>query len=245
MLKRSKTFAAIVAASLSLGLTALAMPALDTVITQGYDEEAKALILGAPAPESDNLDEDCLFEGTITYDTTPTTAAASDTDSDEVKEAAVTPVTVLTATPDPDGKTPEDFAGFGPEDPCGAYSVDVTGPNGQINHGTFQSAWVHALKALGFKGNGCLVSSFSKLGYGDAEKLTTAEAQEAAQALADAPATTESASGDIQMSLLECDKGKDKAPGLSSSDGEKPAKGPAWKTDENVDRPGKGNGKDK
>jgi hypothetical protein len=238
MLKRSKTFAAIVAASLSLGLTALAMPALDTVLTQGYDDDASALIVGAPDAESESLDTDCLFEGTITYETTSTTAAA-DTDSEE-KEAAVTPVTVLSATAIPDGKTTEDFAGFGPEDPCGAYSVDVTGPNGQINHGTFQSAWVHALKALGLNGKGCLVSSFSKLGYGDAEKLTTAEAQEAAQALADATATTESASGDIQMSPLECDKGKDKAPGLSSSDGEKPAKGPAWKTDENVDRPGKG-----
>jgi hypothetical protein len=229
MLKRSKTFAAIVAASLSLGLTALAAPAIDNYITQGYDSDETALVFGVSAgQETGDPLLDCDFSGEVEY-----------TLGEPEDGSSVTPVTITGSTPAGDG---EEFD----VQNCLAYQISVEGPNGQVNHGTFQSSWVHALKDLGMQGKGCLVSAFSKLGHGKGdESITVSEAKAAAEAALLADPTLISETPDVELEGLgvNCDKGKDKAPGLSSSDGEKPAKGPAWKTDDSVARPG--NGKDK
>ncbi|HEY5685219.1 MAG TPA: hypothetical protein VIY70_07600, partial [Acidimicrobiia bacterium] len=68
MLKRSTIFTAALVASLSLGLTAMAMPAIDTVITQGYDAEEMALIFGISAYDDEAVTPpkgDCDFEDDI------------------------------------------------------------------------------------------------------------------------------------------------------------------------------------
>lgn len=59
--------------------------------------------------------------------------------------------------------------------PEGCYVVDVTGPNGQVNHGTVMSAFVHSLKELEFEGPRGLVvreMAHSDLGKGDQQVRT-------------------------------------------------------------------------
>jgi hypothetical protein len=54
--------------------------------------------------------------------------------------------------------------------PEGCYVVDVAGPNGQVNHGTVMSAFVHSLKEFEFEGpRGLAVREMahSDLGKGD------------------------------------------------------------------------------
>lgn len=221
MLKRSTIFTAALVASLSLGLTAMAMPAIDTVITQGYDAEEMALIFGISAYDDEAVTPpkgDCDFEDDIEYSL-----------DDPADDSSVTPVIVESNTWNPD---------------CELNSVSVKGPNDQVNHGTFMSSMVHALKELGWNGGGCLVSAFSKLEVGkDDTKVTTADAREAAEA----DVVVEPADGpwDVMLSTIQasCDKGKDKAPGLAKK-GEN-SHGPAWKTDDLDTHPSELKGKNK
>ena len=59
--------------------------------------------------------------------------------------------------------------------PEGCYVVDVAGPNGQVNHGSVMSAFVHSLKELEFDGpRGLAVRELahSDLGKGDQQVKT-------------------------------------------------------------------------
>ena len=76
----------------------------------------------------------------------------------------------------------------GAEGDCAFTATDVTGPNGQVNHGTVVSAFVKALKASGYEGNrGCMIKIIagSEYGKGDQQIKTsdveTAEVDETAE----------------------------------------------------------------
>ena len=59
--------------------------------------------------------------------------------------------------------------------PEGCHSIDVTGPNGQINHGTIMSAFVHSLKDIEFdgpRGHAVRELAHSDLGKGDQQVQT-------------------------------------------------------------------------
>lgn len=53
--------------------------------------------------------------------------------------------------------------------------VDVTGPNGQVNHGTIVSSIVASLKAEGYRGIGCIVRHFGQTDWGKSGELDAEE----------------------------------------------------------------------
>ncbi len=64
-----------------------------------------------------------------------------------------------------DGTDPVDPEGFEPPDGC--VVIDVTGPNGQVNHGSVVSAFTHSFKELDYDGpRGHLVREIAKSDIG-------------------------------------------------------------------------------
>jgi hypothetical protein len=146
-----KTVTAVVAASIGvLAVPALAAPAIDTVLLQGYDPDNAHLLFGVT-----ELDSGCaLAAGEYTYQVGEDgTVTVSNGDDDEADAAGA-----------------EDGDGSGD---CVLTAVDVTGPNGQVNHGQVVSSFVQALKALGFQGNGCLVRVIAQTDYGKGDQQIT------------------------------------------------------------------------
>lgn len=87
---------------------------------------------------------------------------------------------LLDVDPDEDVDPVEGEVAELPELPGGCYGVDVTGPNGQINHGTIMSAFVRSLKGIDFEGpRGQAVRELahSDLGKGD-QKVKTGDDDE-------------------------------------------------------------------
>ena len=80
----------------------------------------------------------------------------------------------------------------------GCHGVDVTGPNGQINHGTIMSAFVHSLKLIGFEGpRGHAVRELaqSDLGKGD-QQVKTGDDTDASEDADDEDADDDTEIGD-------------------------------------------------
>lgn len=56
-------------------------------------------------------------------------------------------------------------------DDCSLTATDVTGPQGQVNHGTVVSSFVQALKDAGYQGRiGCYVSAIARTDYGKGDQ---------------------------------------------------------------------------
>lgn len=56
-------------------------------------------------------------------------------------------------------------------DDCDLTATDVQGPQGQVNHGTVVSSFVHALKEAGYgPGIGCFVSAIARTDYGKGDQ---------------------------------------------------------------------------
>lgn len=128
---------------------------------------------------------------------------------------------------------------------CDFTATDVTGPQGQVNHGTVVSAFVHALKANGYTGIGCYVKLIAQTDYGKGDQqIKVGE---------DAPEATEGEAEPLTFSvdMTQCgkpdhagppaDKGKPDKAGPPEGKGKPPWAGPEGKDSE--DHPGKGNGK--
>lgn len=82
---------------------------------------------------------------------------------------------LVDADPDEDAAPVEGEVAELPELPDGCYEVDITGPNGQINHGTIMSAFVRSLKGIEFdgpRGQAVRVLAHSDLGKGDQQVKT-------------------------------------------------------------------------
>ena len=153
---------------MAIGLSAFALPALalppppDTVLIHGFDDENNVLVFGTSEVDASAAGCD-LPKGTYGYQVDDEgTASLVEDDSNPGPET-------LDADP---GESGED-------DPCGIQVVDVTGPNGQVNHGQVVSSFMHALGELGLRGRGCVarVIAQSDHGKGD-QQIRTSDVEE-------------------------------------------------------------------
>jgi hypothetical protein len=144
--------------SIAMGGVALAATA-DTLLVEGYDPENRILVFGAS--EIDETGFDCTVEGTgFTYTTDSfgsITALLRDGAAVSFK------------------KDTSDHVYGQTEGVCDLTAVDVTGPNGQVNHGQVVSSFVQAVKEqlreAGVRGGmGCLVHVIAHSDYGKGDQ---------------------------------------------------------------------------
>lgn len=213
---RSRLFIAVTALFVAVAAApALAAPA-DTSFIHGYDENIRALIFGVEA-----LDEAESACGNLVSPGGETDLALSGD--------------IATVTPSADETAPPG------EDLCELQVVDVTGPNGQINHGTIVSSFVKALKGmeLPFNGKGCLVRYIAQSEYGKGDQKVKAGDQSVAGSSEPSAMTSlELAVDEADCVHGKADKAGEDGPGNSKVKAEKSQK----------DHPGKGqsegNGRD-
>lgn len=140
-------------------LPAIAAPAVDTSFIRGYDEEIRSLVFGVAA--LDDTENACAG------------LAAEDTELD-ISETGET-ATVGTALEDDAAEPDASVESIGDDDEgdmCELQMVDASGPNGQVNHGTIVSSFVHALQAfdLPFNGKGCLIRHIAQSDWGQGDQ---------------------------------------------------------------------------
>jgi hypothetical protein len=166
----------ILAAALGLVIVPAAMAAaapLDRVLIDGYDPLGHRYVFGLfdaddPCAEYEGGENLAYSTATTTTSSTATTAA----EDEGGRDWTVTEVTVAGAPGD-----------------CLFSSVSVEGPNGQVNHGTFVSAFVHAIQGLG--NPGCLVRMVagSELGKGSDQVRAEDSSSSTTTTVAGPPAT--------------------------------------------------------
>jgi len=148
----------LVGVSTVVGGVALAA-ATDTLLVEGFDPENSALVFGVS--EIDENSFDCTVEGAdytyITDGAGHVTSLAKDSAAASLKLAGVDV---------PYGQT---------DGVCDLDVVDVTGPEGQVNHGQVVSNFVHAVKEqlreAGVRGGvGCLVQVIAQSEYGKGDQ---------------------------------------------------------------------------
>lgn len=191
---RSRSFTGLVGLLLVLTVSpALAAPAVDTTFIHGYDEEIRTLVFGVNA--LDDTEAPC----------------ASLTESEVATDLEIS---------SQDGTATVSGAESG-ADPCVLDTVDVTGPNGQVNHGTIVSSFVHALNDLDlpFKGRGCLVRYIAGSDYGKGEQQVTAGSEPV-----EASEEPTVSSIMLQIEEADCAHGKDKTSVDTSEDETSPGK---------------------
>ncbi|HEU4749979.1 MAG TPA: hypothetical protein VFT54_02865 [Acidimicrobiia bacterium] len=146
----------------SVGLAATGEP--NSLLTEGYDSDNHTLVWGvADHPDSED------FEGTLDC---RLVTGSYDYEADEDGKVVVltdeegAPVQYVPA----EGGDPTDDT----EGECSLTATNVEGPNGQVNHGSVISSFVHdlkaALKALGIRGAGCYVRLIAQSEYGKGDQ---------------------------------------------------------------------------
>lgn len=208
---RARTLSwAIGAAVFSLSGVALAAPAVDTLLTQGYDADNMALIFGiSPIDQDDSLSItlDCGLEGTFNYelDTTDPDPDAKVTLSDVIKLTKNGNVVQFNDEDDVTADTAVPYGSVAAAE-CSLVSVDVRGPNGQVNHGQIVSSFVHALRMmdLDIRGKGCLVKLIAQSDYGKGDQKVTPS---------DASEVEPSSTGEVDLTSIAtaCAHGKQKS----------------------------------
>lgn len=220
---RKKTSLLAGAIVFSIGTAAFAAPAIDSLLVEGYDDENQVLVFGTSEvdQEGDEPTLDCTLEGTFQYvlaeeDTTETTESVVDEDEDGKKEVSVTEVEELTTE---DGgtvifdyesgdATGLDYGAEGAEE-CSLVGVDVTGPEGQVNHGTITSSFVHALQELGIRGAGCYIRTIAQSDYGKGDQQITVDGDEdTIEVIEDGTQAEETASVDLASHETSCEHGR-------------------------------------
>ena len=155
-----KTGIAGILAGLSIAMSGVALAATaDTLLVEGYDPDNRILVFGVS--EIDETGFDCTVEGTgFTY-TVDSFGSITD----------------LTGTGGAVSfkKGGADYLYGQTEGICDLTAVDVTGPNGQVNHGQVVSSFVQALKEqlreAGVRGGiGCLVHAIAHSDYGKGDQ---------------------------------------------------------------------------
>jgi hypothetical protein len=150
-------FSVLVAAS--VGLAATADP--NSLLTEGYDSDNHNLVWGvAGHPEAEDFDGtlDCrLVTGSYTYEA----------DADGKVVVLEDDLGAAVEHPSTEGGDPSAYDGDGE---CGLTATGVEGPNGQVNHGTVVSNFVHALKSLGLRGVGCYLRLIAQSDYGKGDQ---------------------------------------------------------------------------
>ena len=144
--------------SMVIGGAALAATT-DTLLVEGYDPENRILVFGVS--EIDETGFDCTVEGsgfTYTIDSFGSITELLDGGA---------------AVSFKEGTTDHVYGAT--EGVCDLTGVDVTGPNGQVNHGQVVSSFVHAVKEqlreAGVRGGiGCLVHGIAHSDYGKGDQ---------------------------------------------------------------------------
>lgn len=198
----TRAVAVLAALPLLVGGVALAQEA-DTLFIEGYDPDTFLLIYSASSLSGEDADTECeIFAGGLTNPT--------DFDYDDAT-----------------GDVSLDGAGA-----CEFTAVDVTGPEGQVNHGTVVSSFVASLHELMATGDweggiGCLVSVIARSDYGKGDQ----------QVQAGTPGVTP-LSGDVDLNVHEVRCGPPDVEG-DDTDGEGNGHGkPEWAGDpEHPDHP--------
>ncbi len=142
----------------SIALAASSEP--NSLLTEGYDSDNLKLVWGVadhPEAEGTTATLDCRIEGTFTYEFDDTGKVV--TLAGGGGPAMYQPV---------DGTSPVAYGETGEE--CILTVTDVVGPNGQVNHGTIVSSFVHALKEAGLRGAGCYVRFIAGSSYGKGDQ---------------------------------------------------------------------------
>jgi hypothetical protein len=132
------------------------------LLTEGYDADNLKLVWGVadhPEAEGTTATLDCRIQGTFTYEFDETGNVVTLVDEGGLP-AMYQPVDE-TADPVPYDPTGEE---------CVLTVTDVVGPNGQVNHGTIVSSFVHALKEAGLRGAGCYVRFIAGSSYGKGDQ---------------------------------------------------------------------------
>ncbi len=158
-----KTIAVLTAlGAMTWALPALAVPPpADAALTHGYDSDNSMLVFGVPLGD----DEDCAITGETSYELDEDGNVVDyGVPEEEGTEESATDLENLSTDSVGDDTAEED-------DPaCVLTAVDVTGPNGQVNHGQVVRSFVHALKELGLRGNGCAVRAIAQSEYGKGDQ---------------------------------------------------------------------------
>ena len=149
MRKRTLVLAAVVSSALALPALALPPPP-NTALTHGFDEDSNVLVFGTSGVDDEGNGCD-LEAGSYDYEI-----------NEDGNPALVEPEAATDETTDDESD--------GQEDPCALHVVDVTGPNGQINHGQVVSSFVHALRDLGIRERGCIVRTIAQSEYGKGDQ---------------------------------------------------------------------------
>ncbi|HLU53039.1 MAG TPA: hypothetical protein VK011_05575 [Acidimicrobiia bacterium] len=99
-------------------------------------------------------------------------------DSSTAQPCEIEEESVYTYTEEADGVVIRSADGEIVTDGCPLTATDVRGPNGQVNHGTVVSSFVHALKEAGYEGGiGCHVRAIARSDYGKGDQqVRTADA---------------------------------------------------------------------
>jgi hypothetical protein len=190
----------------------------DRALIHSYDPDAMQLLWATSGVEG--AEDYCNVEDGDSY--------TYEVDGDEV-----------TVTLDDEELEGEDLA-----EACDFTATDVTGPQGQVNHGTVVSAFVHALKANGYTGIGCYVKLIAQSDYGkdDQQIQVGEEAPEATEGDADLSFTVDTTQcGKPDHAGPPADKGQPEKAGPPEGKGKPPWAGPEGKDSE--DHPGKGKGR--
>lgn len=210
---------------------------------------AALIALPAMAEEAEAADTDSADRALIhSYDPGAMQLlwATSGVDQDAEDYCNVEDGDKYTYEPEEDEVTVELTEGEDLAEACDFTATDVTGPQGQVNHGTVVSAFVHALKANGYTGLGCYVKLIAQSDYGKGDQqIRVGE---------DAPeATGDEAELEFTVDMTRCGKPDKAGPpddkGKPDEAGPPEGKGkPSWagpKDKNSGDHPGKGNGKGK
>lgn len=129
---------------------------------------------------------------------------------------------------------------------CEFNATDVTGPNGQVNHGTVVSSFVKALKEEGYTGIGCYVKLIAQSDYGKGEQqVKVSDVEDEEVTTTSEPEEEEPAEVQFTVSETTCGKPDHAGPpedkGKSEGKGKPPWAGKGGKDD--PDHPGKGKGR--
>ena len=155
----------------------------------GFNEETGELNFGFGqdlecfAPETitdeDVVDEVVVDDDAVSFDDDDASSDDDAVSSDDDDDASSDDDAVSSDDDDDDDASSDDAAVDAEEEPLTISEcniIDATGPNGQINHGSVVSSFVHALKASDYDGKiGHLVRQIAKSDFGKGEKEADAE----------------------------------------------------------------------
>ncbi len=197
-----KTIAVLAAlGAMTWALPALAVPPpADAALTHGYDSDNSMLVFGVPLGD----DEDCAISGEFTYELDEEGNVVDyRVPDDEGTEESATDLESISVD-----SAGDDVGSVEEGDPaCVLTAVDVTGPNGQVNHGQVVSSFVHALKELGLRGHGCAVRAIAQSGYGKGDqqiRTSDVEDGEAGSTAEDSEVATVSGTVDLEAAVASC-----------------------------------------